>query len=151
MNKIEALNELLNCCEVRTNPKNNEIVEMISKKNENFGVYIQKKVFRNMKDINELIEKVHFPHTMGLVPPFENELKSELLAKEKKINKILNSLDEADYKINWQKDNMKIISARFPNEIKEQFADACDKLGVSQRSVLEKAILETIEKAKKNS
>jgi len=54
-----------------------------------------------------------------------------------------------DYVSEWQKNNMRSVSTRYKKEFVEEFKKACDFLGTSQSQVVKNAMIETIDKAKK--
>lgn len=49
----------------------------------------------------------------------------------------------------WAKENMKQVKASYKAEFVDEFKEACKSLGITQSEVLRKAMIETIEKAKK--
>ncbi|MDO5015302.1 MAG: hypothetical protein Q4E28_05055 [Clostridia bacterium] len=63
------------------------------------------------------------------------------MADKKEFNQI-------NYQNEWLKKNYKSISLSLPIDLANEFKEACKKLGVSQRSVLVKAVEETIKEVK---
>ena len=59
--------------------------------------------------------------------------------------------NQAKYMAEWQKQNMKQISASYKTDFVLEFKEACKKLGVSQSEVFRKAMEETIRRAEHES
>lgn len=51
---------------------------------------------------------------------------------------------------NYAKNNIKKVSCSFQKDFVEQFVQSCNELGITQSSVVRKAMQDTIEKAQKN-
>lgn len=57
--------------------------------------------------------------------------------------------NEANYKRNWDKENMKHVKASYKAEFVDEFKQACKDLNIKQSDVIRKAMNETIEQASK--
>lgn len=57
--------------------------------------------------------------------------------------------NQAEYKKEWEKENMALMGARFKKEFVQEFKKACNTLNIKQSDVLRKAMQEVIEKANK--
>ena len=63
----------------------------------------------------------------------------------------MSSFDQQKYTNDWNKQNMKCISASYKTDFVHEFKVACKVLGISQSTVIRKAMNETIELSKKVS
>ena len=61
----------------------------------------------------------------------------------------MSEFNQVEYTKQWDKANMKLVSAKYKKEFVEEFREACKKLDIKQSDVIRQAMIEVIEKAKK--
>ncbi|MCH3961243.1 MAG: hypothetical protein LKF53_02640 [Solobacterium sp.] len=61
------------------------------------------------------------------------------------------NFDQSKYQNDWNKKNMKRVSADYKTDFVEEFKASCKELGLSQSDVIREAMRKTIERAKKVS
>lgn len=59
------------------------------------------------------------------------------------------AFNQSKYIQEWSKQNMKQVKAQYKADFVDAFKAACATLGVTQSEVIRKAMIETIDKAKK--
>ena len=59
------------------------------------------------------------------------------------------AFNQSKYIQEWSKQNMKQVKAQYKAGFVAEFKEACATLGISQSEVIRKAMIETIESAKK--
>lgn len=60
-----------------------------------------------------------------------------------------NQFNQAEYIKEWRKKNMKQVKSEYKADFVDEFKEACKTLGIKQSDIFRKAMIETIEKAKK--
>lgn len=61
------------------------------------------------------------------------------------------NFDQSKYQNDWNKKNMKRVSANYKSDFVDEFKASCKALNLSQSEVIREAMQQTIERAKKVS